>query len=135
MRMRIKMKLNEFLKNLNEDDIDMPRFETTQFNDGDIIDALMSQKPDVKLKVVFGEDFWPKVERWLKVELKNIKVSDEEDDVVGGELRAKLDKYLESETPGYEENAKALTRAIMNSYKEWSKKEMKDKDLPHNKVG
>jgi hypothetical protein len=129
------MKLNEFIKSLKEDDIDMPRFETTQYSDEDIIEALLSEKPENELKSVFGEDFWPKIKRWLDVELKDVKVSDEEKEIIGGELKAKLDKYLEREEPEYEENAKDLARTILNSYKKWSEKEIKDKDLPHEKIG
>jgi len=129
------MKLNEFLKKLNEDDIEIPRFDTTKYNEEDIIDAFISEKPEVKLNDVFGEDFWPKVKRWLDIEFKDVKINDEEKNIVGGELRAKLDKYLEHESAEYEDNAKNLTRELMNSYKKWSEKEIKDKDLPHEKIG
>lgn len=131
------MKLNEFLKSLNElEDIDsLEKSDIVKYNDEDIIDALMSEKPDVELKDVFGEDFWPKVERWLNIELKNTKVNDEESKIIGGSLRAKLDKYLDREEPEYENNAKTLARYLINSYQEWAEKEIKDKDLPHKKIG
>lgn len=127
-------KLSDLLKEINSAEA-MPKFELPQYNEGDIIQAFMSEKPDVELRDVFGDEFWPKVQRWLNIELKDVKVDKGANNLVGGPLRAKLDIYLEKDdSTTYPENVKALARALQNSYKKWNEKEIKDKDLPHTEV-
>lgn len=121
-------------QSLFEDEDDLSKFEIPEYNEEDIEDALKSNKPEVELKEVFGADFWPKVQRWLNQELKDIKITKEDANVIGGPLRAKLNVYLEKEEQSYEENVKSLTRAIINAYKSWSEKQVKDKDLPQEDV-
>jgi hypothetical protein len=128
------MKLSDYFKLLNEQD-EIPRFESTQYNEADIVDALMGDNPEVDLKSVFGDEFWPKVKRWLDVELKDAKVNKEASNVVGGKMRAQLDIYLDHEETEYKDNAKALARNLLSSYKKWNEKEIKDQDLPHLNIG
>lgn len=127
-------KLSDLLNEINAAEA-MPKFELPQYNESDIIQAFMSDKPEVELRDVFGDEFWPKVLRWLNIELKDIKVNKSANNLVGGPLKAKLDIYLEKDDAQlYQENAKALSRALQNSYKKWNEKEIKDKDLPRTEV-
>jgi hypothetical protein len=111
-------------------------YEIPEYDQGALIDALMSEKPDIELKTVFGEAFYPKVMRWLDLRLKKIKVPDEAKNYVGGSLKYKLDQYLEkdNEEDAYEENAETLSREILNAINEWDKKVIKDMNLPAPKL-
>ena len=101
-----------------------------EYREADIRDAIVDEETALKLKTIFGEEYWPKLERWLKSLLNKVKVKEEETNRPGGALKAKLEKYLEFETPNYESNIEILAREIVNSYNDWSKKQIKDLDLP-----
>ena len=111
-------------------------YEVPEYDQGALIDALMADKPDLELKTVFGEAFWPKVLRWLNLRLKKIKASLESNNYIGGPLRYKLDQYLEKgeDEDVYEENAETLSREILGSIEEWNKKVVKDMNLPEPKL-
>ena len=108
--------------------------ELTTYNEDDIKDALSAEKPEIELKRVFGMSFWPKVERYLQKELNVVKLDKEDKNVIGGELKARLSIFLERDTPRFEENLKAMTRGIVNSYKKWSEMQNKSIDLPDDNV-
>lgn len=104
-----------------------------QYNKSDIIDAITSDNPEVNLKKVFPKDFLPKVMRWLKDKLDDVKIDQKKAErMKGGELRAKLDKYLQANKgdDNYEDNAEMLVRELLNSIDKWSEYETKPKDLP-----
>jgi hypothetical protein len=122
--MELKYILEQFASDIND------RFE---YREEDIREAIISEKPYLELKKIFTSEFWPKLERWLNSELKNIKVTEEETNRPGGELKAKLEKYLEVNTDSYEENVGILAREIINSYEKWDKKEIKDMNFPKSR--
>lgn len=117
------MKLHEVID-------DLSGIEIAEFDSASVRDALSSEKPEVKLKNAFGEAFWPKIKRWLDKKLKSIKISKEEEDLIGAPLRPKLEKYLKKDSDQYEANIETLIREISNVYNEWKDEEFKDKDLP-----
>jgi hypothetical protein len=121
------MKIEQILEQMPLSDRDIP-----QYNESDIIDAITSDNPEVNLKKVFPRDFLPKVMRWLEDKLKDVKVGKDAKNIVGGELRVKLDKYLEAEEgeDTYEDNAEMLVRELLNSIDKWNEYETKPKDLP-----
>jgi len=121
------MILNDILEQFTDKDFNPNSFE---YREEDIRDAILNEKPYIKLKEIFKPDFWPKIERWLNNELKNIKVDEEEINRPGGELKAKLEKYLEADTDRYDDNVETLGREIINVYNKWNQKEIKDMDLP-----
>lgn len=124
------MKLNDILEQVYA----LADTELPQFNQTEILEAIISDKPLVALKNVFPRDFYPKVVRWLERKLKDIEVSKEAENEVGGTFKAKLDKYLEKETVYYESNAEALVRELISSYEEWDEKVVKPKELPDVKL-
>lgn len=120
------MKLNDILEDIDD-------YKIPEYDEGALTDALMSDKPEFNMKDVFGEAFYPKIERWLKEKLKNIKVPKEGQNYMGGELRYKLDQYLQKEDVSeneFKNNAKILTREILQAIESWSKKIIKDQELP-----
>ncbi len=117
-----------------QDEDDLDKAELTAYNEDDIKTALSSDKPEVELKEVFGMSFWPKVERYLNKELSVVTLDRADKNVVGGELRARLNIFLEKDTPRFEENVKAMTRGIVNAYKKWSEMQNKSRDLPDDNV-
>ncbi len=123
-------RLNEFLKNIKEE---IPEYEIPEYDEKALQDALISNKPEVDLKEVFGEAFYPKVERWLNNKFKKIKTPDDASNYIGGEFKYKLDLYLKKDNvgePEYKDNAETLSRELLNSIEEWSLKVVKDKELP-----
>lgn len=111
-------------------DFDPDSFE---YKEQDIRDAIIDEKPYIKLKEIFQPDLWPKVERWLNNELKNIKINDDEANRPGGIMKAKLEKYLEVDTESYESNIDTFVRSILNAHANWDKKEIKDLNLPKDR--
>lgn len=108
--------------------------ELTTYNEDDIKDALSAEKPEIALKKVFGMSFWPKIQRYLESELKVVRLDKADKNLIGGELKARLNIFLEKGTPRFEENLKAMTRGIVNSYKKWNEMQNKSTDLPHDNV-
>lgn len=127
----MKQNLREFLENIGLADRDMP-----EFNSEDIKNAFISKEPLVALKNVFPRDFLPKVIRWIEKKLSNVSVESGSENMVGGELRAKLNKYLERDQGQkiYNENAETLVRELLRSYDEWNNQEIKPMDLPQFKI-
>jgi len=124
------MKLNEFLDNLHEA---IPEYEIPEYDEGALIEALVFEKPELKLKEVFGEAFYPKVKRWLDAKFKNLKAPKEATNYIGGIFKYKLDTYLQKEEVSedeYQNNSELLTREILQAISEWSKKVVKDQELP-----
>lgn len=123
-------KLNEFLDDLREE---VPEYEIPEYDEGALVDALKSEKPDIQLKKVFGEAFYPKVKRWLDDKFKPIDTPEDVDNLVGGEFKFKLDTYLKKEEAPedeYNTNAETLARELLNAVDEWGKKVVKDQELP-----
>ena len=115
---------------------DMTKAEESEYDEEEIIEAIKSDKPEVHLKTIFGNTIWPKVKRWLDVELKDTEIDKEGENVIGGLLGAKLNAYLEkdkSETE-YDENVKSLVRGLMNAFKKWNDEQVKPLDLPHDGI-
>lgn len=108
--------------------------ELTTYNEDDIKEALSAEKPEIELKKVFGMSFWPKIQRYLEGELKVVNLDKADKNLIGGELKARLNIFLEKDTPRFEENLKAMTRGIVNSYKKWSEMQNKSMDLPDDNV-
>jgi len=111
-------------------------YKVPEYDQGALIDAIVSEKPDIEIKKVFGEAFYPKIARWLNERLKKIKVSPEATNYVGGPLKYKLDAYLEKnkDEETYQENAETLSREILSAIKDWDKKVVKDINLPEPKL-
>jgi len=107
--------------------------DSFKYRESDIRDAIINEKPYLKLKNIFQVEFWPKIERWLNNELKKIKVSEDDINRPGGELKAKLEKYLEAETDRYDDNVSTLSREIINAHEKWNEKEIKDMDMPSSR--
>ena len=124
------MKLHDILEQAyGLADTDIP-----QFNQADIIDAIMSKKPKVALKNVFPPKIYPKVIRWLEKKLSDIKPPEGSEEEVGGEFAGKLDKFLEKNTINYESNAEALVRELLAAYEEWERQKNKPQDFPDVKI-
>ena len=124
------MNLNEFLNDLKEA---VSQYEIPEYDEGSLVEALMAEKPELDLEDVFGEAFYPKVERWLNLRLKNIAVPAEARNYVGGPLKYKLDQYLKADEVSdeeYKENAESLAREILQAIEKWDKKVVKDEELP-----
>lgn len=124
------MKLNEILDGLHEA---IPEYEIPEYDEGALIEALISKKPELKLKEVFGEAFYPKVKRWLDAKFKNLKTPKEATNYVGGIFKYKLDIYMQKEEVSedeYQNNSESLTREILQAIEEWGKKVVKDQELP-----
>jgi hypothetical protein len=123
------MKFNKALREA------VPEYEIPEYDEGALVDALMSNKPALDLKEVFGEAFYPKIIRWLEKRLKKINVPPEVTNYVGGPLKYKFDTYLEKnkDEDTYRDNAEVLSREILKAIEEWGKKVMKDNDLPEPK--
>lgn len=123
-------KLNEFLDDIREE---IPEYEIPEYDEGALVDAIKSEKPDIQLKEVFGEAFYPKVIRWFNDKLKAINTPEDVDNLVGGEFKYKLDTYLKKEEVSedeYNTNAETLARELLGATDEWSKKVVKDQELP-----
>jgi len=124
------MKLNEFLDGLHEA---IPKYEIPEYDEGALVDALTPEKPELKLKEVFGEAFYPKVKRWFDAKFKKIKAPKEATNYVGGIFKYKLDTHLQKEEVSedeYQNNAEALARELLQAIDEWDKKVVKDHELP-----
>lgn len=121
------MKLNDILL---EQAYALADTEIPQFNQTEIGEAIMAKKPFVELKNVLPRNIYPKVVRWLKEKLKDIKAPKGSENEIGGELKGKLDKFLEKDTIHYESNVRALVRELMRAYEEWEEKLTKPEDLP-----
>lgn len=124
------MKLNEILDGLHEA---IPEYEIPEYDEGALIEALISKKPELKLKEVFGEAFYPKVKRWLDAKFKNLKTPKKATNYVGGIFKYKLDIYMQKEEVSedeYQNNSESLTREILQAIEEWGKKVVKDQELP-----
>ena len=123
-------KLNEFLEDLREE---VPEYEIQEYDEGSLVDALKSEKPELQLKKVFGEAFYPKVKRWLDDKFSSISAPEDVDNLIGGEFKFKLDTYLkkdEGPEDEYNTNAETLARELLNAVDEWGKKVVKDQELP-----
>lgn len=103
-----------------------------QYNESEIIDALMSDEPYINLKRIFERDFFPKVIRWIEQKIKKIKPQKNAEKLKGGEFGARLGKYLDKDKgeQQFESNAEMLTRELLNSIDKWNDYETKPKDLP-----
>jgi len=124
------MKLNEFLNDLKEA---IPEYEIPEYDEGALVDSLKAEKPEIQIKNVFGEAFYPKVKRWLDNKFNAIKTPKDVDNLVGGEFKYKLDTYLKKEEVSedeYNTNAETLAREILSAVEEWDKKVVKDQELP-----
>lgn len=123
-------RLDEFLKGLKEE---VPEYEIPEYDEKALRDAIMDNKPELELEEVFGEAFYPKVERWLNNKLKKIKIPSDAGNYIGGEFKYKLDIYLkkDDEAPDmYEDSVETLARELLNSIEEWKMKVVKDPELP-----
>jgi hypothetical protein len=125
------MTLNEVFRQIYEQGLENK--DLMKYNEEDIQDAITSDNPYSQLKKVFPRDFLPKVYRWLKEKLKNVKLNKEEINIEGGEFRAKLDKYLQKDKgeDAHEDMAEMLVRELMRSIEKWNDYETKPKDLPN----
>lgn len=120
------MKLNDIFEQVYA----LADTEIPQFNQTEIVEAIVANKPLVALKNVFPRDFYPKVVRWLERKLKDVEAPEDSENELGGTFKGKLDKYLEKDTIHYESNAQALVRELIKAYEEWDEKVVKPKDLP-----
>jgi hypothetical protein len=125
------MTLNEVFRQIYEQGLENK--DLMKYNEEDIQDAITSDNPYSQLKKVFPRDFLPKVYRWLKEKLKNVKLNKEEINIEGGEFRAKLDKYLQKDKgeDTHEDMVEMLVRELMRSIEKWNDYETKPKDLPN----
>jgi hypothetical protein len=117
------MKLNEL--------IDPDDYEgIPEYTDSQIQDAFVSKEPVQALRSAF-KDMWPKVSKWLRIRLRDVKVDKAvADNEIGGLLKAKLDTFLDSETEYFEDNALTLTRELLACIASWQNKKVKPKDIP-----
>jgi hypothetical protein len=128
------MNLYKLMKTMLFEQGEFEKAELTTYNEDDIKGALSAEKPEIELKKVFGMSFWPKIQRYLENELKVVNLDKADKNLIGGELKARLNIFLEKGTPRFEENLKAMTRGIVNSYKRWSEMQNKSMDLPDDNV-
>mgnify|MGYP001111089841 CR=1 FL=1 len=93
----------------------------------EILDALISNNPYIELKEIFPRDFFPKVVRWLAKKLKM-----KESNRFSYDLKKELEIYLEKARGEdiFNDNAKILTRELLNSIKKWNNYVNKPLDLP-----
>jgi len=124
------MKLNEFLNGLHEV---IPEYEIPEYDEGALIDALTSEKPELQLKEVFGESFYPKIKRWFDTKFKKTKIPEEATNYIGGIFKYKLDIHLQKEEVSddeYQNNIETLSRELLQAIGKWGKKVIKDQELP-----
>jgi len=118
------MKLNELLE--PNDYID----NLAEYTDSQIQQAFVSDEPVQELKDTF-KDMWPLVSEWLRKRLASVKVDKKDaDNEIGGLLRAKLEKYLNSNSEYFEDNALTLTRELLACINDWKDKKVRPKQLP-----
>jgi hypothetical protein len=114
---------------LNEIIIDEP----PEWDIDELAEKLASDSPEDGLMSIFGQQFFPKVHRWLISKFRKIKPYEDWAKKKESELQAKIKTYIDAgkvSTKRLNSNARILAREILNSYDEWSEYDIKMQDLP-----
>ena len=107
--------------------------EPPEWDIDELAEKLASNAPEDGLMSIFGQQYFPKVHRWLEAKLRKIKPYEEWAEKKESELQAKIKTYIDAgkvSTQRRVSNARILAREILNAYDEWEEYDIKMQDLP-----